>query len=556
MLFLTPHMSSDVKNFFLAIAISIVIFLGFNFFYPSLEPAKPQTTKVTSTPAKANQVSQQSDQTSPILARTILERKDALQLSERISFENKVVQGSVNLKTGVIDDLQLKDYRETTAKDSPMISLLHPQDTAKTNILGITLVNIDATAPDETPWTSETTKERHTVILTKTLPSMTIKRTFTFGNDYTISVNDVVINTGATPLKLRSIQKMYMAEHDLVDSFTGMADDKLRESTPAQVTKNTMVNYQTTTGWIGAGTKYWFTAFIQTQNLQSTLLLSKVNHGYEMSLSYPVTVIGKGGKMNRTHLCFCGPKKLDVLEHIRDTKNVRKFDLAVDFGWFYFITKPLLKGINAVHTAVGNFGWAILILTTLMKICLWPLAMKSHKSMSAMKALQPKMNKLKEKFGADKMLLNQEIMALYKKENVKPMGGCLPILLQIPIFFCLYKVLSINIEMRHAPFIWWIKDLAEPDPTSFVNLFGLLPFDAPQIFMIGLLPILMGLTMFIQQKLTPSVGADPSQEKVMLLMPFFLTYVFASFPSGLVIYWLWSNVLSIGQQIWMNKRYP
>ena len=549
-------MSSDVKNFFLAIAISIVIFLGFNFFYPSLEPAKPQTTKVTSTPAKANQVSQQSDQTSPILARTILERKDALQLSERISFENKVVQGSVNLKTGVIDDLQLKDYRETTAKDSPMISLLHPQDTAKTNILGITLVNIDATAPDETPWTSETTKERHTVILTKTLPSMTIKRTFTFGNDYTISVNDVVINTGATPLKLRSIQKMYMAEHDLVDSFTGMADDKLRESTPAQVTKNTMVNYQTTTGWIGAGTKYWFTAFIQTQNLQSTLLLSKVNHGYEMSLSYPVTVIGKGGKMNRTHLCFCGPKKLDVLEHIRDTKNVRKFDLAVDFGWFYFITKPLLKGINAVHTAVGNFGWAILILTTLMKICLWPLAMKSHKSMSAMKALQPKMNKLKEKFGADKMLLNQEIMALYKKENVKPMGGCLPILLQIPIFFCLYKVLSINIEMRHAPFIWWIKDLAEPDPTSFVNLFGLLPFDAPQIFMIGLLPILMGLTMFIQQKLTPSVGADPSQEKVMLLMPFFLTYVFASFPSGLVIYWLWSNVLSIGQQIWMNKRYP
>jgi YidC/Oxa1 family membrane protein insertase len=215
----------------------------------------------------------------------------------------------------------------------------------------------------------------------------------------------------------------------------------------------------------------------------------------------------------------------------------------------------LLKGINAVHNYVGNFGWAILILTTLMKIFLWPLAVKSHKSMAAMKALQPKMNKLKEKFGADKMRLNQEMMALYKKENVKPMGGCLPILLQNPIFFCLYKVLSINIEMRHAPFIWWIKDLAEPDPTSFVNLFGLLPFDAPQVFMIGLLPILMGLTMFIQQKLTPSVGADPSQEKVMLLMPLFLTYVFASFPAGLVIYWLWSNVLSILQQVWMNRRY-
>lgn len=545
-------MSSDVKNFFIAIGISIVIFLGFNFFYPQAEPAKAQAVKTIAAAAKT----EQPDQMAPILARTILERKDALQLSERISFENAVVQGSVNLKTGAVDDLQLKNYKETTAKDSPMVSLLHPQDTLKTNILGITLVNIDAPKTDETPWTSETTKERHTVILTKTLPGMTIRRTFTFGDDYTISVNDVVTNTSSAPLKLRGIQKMYMAEHDLVDSFTGITDDKLRELTPAEVTKKDMINYQTNAGWIGAGTKYWFTAFIQTQNVQSTILLSKANHGYEMSLSYPVTVIGKGGKMDRTYLSFCGPKKLDVLEHIRDAKNVRKFDLAVDFGWFYFITKPLLKGINAIHKYIGNFGWAILILTTLMKICLWPLAVKSHKSMSAMKALQPKMAKLKEKFSADKMRLNQEMMALYKKENVKPMGGCLPILLQIPIFFCLYKVLSINIEMRHAPFILWIKDLAEPDPTSFVNLFGLLPFDAPQVFMIGLLPILMGLTMFIQQKLTPSAGADPSQEKVMLLMPFFMTYIFASFPSGLVIYWLWSNVLSIAQQIWMNKRWP
>lgn len=555
MLILTSHMSSDVKNFFMAIVISIVIFLGFNFFYPSAEPPKTQAVKTTSTTTKTSQ-NVDVEQMSPILARTILDRKEALQLSNRVSFENRVVQGSINLKTGVVDDLQLKNYKETTKKDSPMVSLLHPQDTAKTNILGLTIVDVDATKPDETPWASETTKERQTVVLTKTLPKMTIKRTFTFGDDYTISVSDVVINTSSAPLKLRGIQKIYMAEHDLVDSFTGIADDKLRELTPAQVTKKDMTNYQTTTGWIGAGTKYWFTALIQNQNMQSAILLAKTNYGYEISLSSPVTVVGPGAKMNRTYLSFCGPKKLDVLEHIRDARNVRKFDLAVDFGWFYFITKPLLKGINAVHAAVGNFGWAILILTTLMKIFLWPLAFKSHKSMSAMKALQPKMNKLKEKFSTDKMRLNQEIMALYKKENVKPMGGCLPILLQIPIFFCLYKVLSINIEMRHAPFIWWIKDLAEPDPTSFANLFGILPFDVPQVLMIGLLPILMGLTMFIQQKLTPSVGADPSQEKVMLLMPFFMTYIFASFPSGLVLYWLWSNILSILQQIWMNRRYP
>lgn len=546
-------MSNDVKNFFLAIVISIVIFLGFNYFYPPAEPTKPQIMKAT---AELTKTENKGLPESPILTRTILDRKDALQLSERVSFENKVVQGSVNLKTGVIDDLQLKNYKEKTTKDSPLISLLHPQDTAKTTMIGVIVTDVDATKLDETPWTAETTVERHKVVLTKTTPSMTIKRTITLGDDYTISINDSVVNTGSTPLKLKGIQKLYAAEHDLIDSFTGIADNKLQELTPAQVAKRDMVNYQTYTGFIGAGTKYWFTAFMQTRSLQTTLLLSKVNHGYEMSLSYPVTVLGPNGKMNRTYLCFCGPKKLDVLEHIRDTKNVPKFDLAVDFGWFYFITKPLLKGFNTLNKYIGNFGWAILILTTLMKIFLWPLALKSHKSMVAMRALQPKMNKLKEKYSADKMRLNQEIMALYKKEKVKPMGGCLPILMQIPIFFCLYKVLSINIEMRHAPFIGWIRDLAEPDPTSFVNLFGLLPFEAPQIFMIGLLPILMGLTMFIQQKLTPTAGADPSQERVMLLMPFFLTYVFASFPSGLVIYWLWSNVLSILQQIWMNRRYP
>jgi len=542
-------MSSDVKNFFLAISISVVIFLGFNFLYPTSEPAKSQTPK--NAPAKTETVAQAQ----PILARAILDRKDALNLSERISFENKVVQGTINLKTGAVDDLQLKNYKEKNTPDSTMVSLLNPQDTTKTNLIEVAVVDVDNTKLDNLPWTSEATTERHTVVLTKTLPSMKIKRTFTFEDDYTISVNDVITNTSNAPLKLRSIQKLQMVEHDLTDGFTGVSDNKLLELTPAQVTKKAIVNYQTSTGWIGSGTKYWFTAFMQPQKLQSSMLITKVNQGYEVNLSGPVSVIAKGAKLESTHLCFCGPKKLVVLEAIRDKKGVTKFDLAVDFGWFYFITKPLLKGINAVHNYVGNFGWAIIILTTLMKIFLWPLAIKSHKSMTAMKTLQPKMNKLKEKYGTDKMRLNQEIMALYKKENVKPMGGCLPILLQIPIFFCLYKVLSINIEMRHMPFIWWIKDLSEPDPTSFVNLFGLLPFDAPQVFMIGLLPILMGLTMFIQQKLTPSVGADPSQEKVMLLMPLFLTYVFASFPSGLVIYWLWSNVLSILQQIWMNKRY-
>ncbi len=545
---ITRLMSNEVKNFFLAVSISLIIFLGFNYFYPQVEPVKSQADKVETKPISKTIEPE-------ALSPTILERKDALQLSSRIPFENKVVVGTVNLNNGTIDDLQLKDYKATLQKNSPDITLLSPYDTAKAMVVSINLINADTPKADETTWTEITTDERNKVSIAKTLPTMTITRTFTFGDDYTIAINDKIVNTSNSAIKLRSIQKLIMSEQDTIDSFTSIADGKLHEHTPAQLTKKDIINYPMHTGWVGAGTKYWFTAFMQNKKTDSSILLNKINRGYEISLLSPTTVIGKKQTIDNSYLCFCGPKKLAVLQSIRDKKHVDKFDLAVDFGWFYFITKPLLEFINKIHGYIGNFGWAIIILTTLMKILLWPLAIKSHKSMVAMRALQPKMNKIKEKYASDKIRMNQEIMNLYKQEHVKPMGGCLPIILQIPLFFCLYKVLSINIEMRHAPFIGWIKDLSEPDPTSFLNLFGLLPFEAPSVFMIGLLPILMGVTMFLQQKLTPSVGADPAQERVMLLMPFFLTYVFASFPSGLVIYWLWTNVLSILQQIWMNKHY-
>ena len=539
-------MSNDTRNFILAIGLSIAIFFGFNYLYP------PQKSEEKILEPKEKVITPEK---TPSIAPVILERNDAKQLAPRIQFENDVVRGSINTKTGAIDDLFFKKYKETADENSPIVGFLHPKDTAQRNLLEFDVSETDNTQERDIPWNIETTEDRCHVKLMKTTERFTVIRSYRFNNDYTIDVTDQIQNQTSETIKIRVMQKMLMSEHELVDSYTVVNDKSLSESTPSSIKKKEFVQYKGQKGWIGAGNKYWMAALINKNEQPTDFLLLFQQHGFEMRSTYPVHVLKGGETVTHEYQCFCGPKDLDILEQIRSEKGVEKFDLAVDFGWFYFINKPILEFVNWLYSLIGNFGIAIIILTTLMKVLLYPLAIKSHKSMVSMRRLNPKIQKIKEKYQDDKMRMNHEIMALYKKENVKPMGGCLPILLQIPIFFCLYKVLSINIQMRHTPFVGWIKDLSAADPTSFINLFGLLPFEAPKIFMIGLLPILMGITMFLQQKLTPQAHSDPHQERMMMFLPIFMTYVFASFPSGLVLYWLWGNLLSILQQIWLNRRY-
>jgi YidC/Oxa1 family membrane protein insertase len=310
-------------------------------------------------------------------------------------------------------------------------------------------------------------------------------------------------------------------------------------------------------GWLGITDKYWLSALIPDQQGEiKATFRHHVTDGqdrYQVDYLRPAMTLAPGQAIEASERVFAGAKEVQLLDRYKEAYGIPLFDRAVDFGWFYFLTKPLFHVLHFFYKLVGNYGVAILLLTLLVKILFFPLANKSYRAMSKMKKLQPEMMRLREQFGDDKMRMNQELMGLYKKEKVNPISGCLPIIVQIPVFFALYKVLFVSIEMRHAPFFGWIRDLSAPDPTTLFNLFGLIPWDPPAFLMIGIWPLLMGATMLLQTKLNPQ-PADPMQARIMMMLPLMFIFLFATFPAGLVIYWTWNNVLSISQQWVIMKR--
>src|SRR6185312_1531818 len=309
-------------------------------------------------------------------------------------------------------------------------------------------------------------------------------------------------------------------------------------------------NFQSTGGWIGFTDKYWLTALIPDQHEKLAANFHHVMQGktdvYQVDYRGDQQDIAPGATLTVNNRFFAGAKQLALLDHYDDALGIPYFDHAIDFGWLYFIAKPIFQVLDFFYAHIGNFGLSIMLLTVLIKLIFFPLANKSYRAMSKMRLLQPELAKLRERYGDDKVKLNQEMMALYKRVGANPMAGCLPIVIQIPVFYALYQVLYVTIEMRQAPFYGWIHDLSAPDPTSFVNLFGLLPFTPPEISLIhiGAWPIIMGITMFLQQKLNPQ-PPDPMQAKMFMALPFVFTYMLSQFASGLVIYWAWNNLLSI-----------
>ena len=349
----------------------------------------------------------------------------------------------------------------------------------------------------------------------------------------------------------------------LHEGLIGVFDDVLEEVDYSDLIDDGLVSparkQSTTGGWLGITDKYWLAVLVpdasETVQTSFTGDLASNRDRYQADFLTEAKSIAPGQTFEITNRLFAGAKETTLLDSYQETLGISNFDLAVDFGWFYWLTKPIFYGIHFLNGILGNFGLAILALTLGIKI-IFPLANKSYRSMSKMKLLQPKMVELKERYGDDRQKLNQEMMELYKTEKVNPLSGCLPILLQIPVFFALYKVLFVTIEMRHAPFFGWIHDLSAPDPLGFLTVFGMVPWDVPAslaIVNIGIWPIIMGLTMFLQQKLNPA-PADPIQAKVFMFMPIMFTFILGGFPAGLVIYWAWNNSLSILQQYIIMRR--
>jgi YidC/Oxa1 family membrane protein insertase len=563
---------NDSTRLIVAIVSSIGILLGFNIFYDAPKRAEKLAHEQNSqslekpNPSSTNNSGKNKD---VINADFTENREDAIRDSKRISINSEKIKGSINLKGAVVDDISLKDYHETTDKQSPEIVLLSPSSTKNAFYFfggWKKSENYDfGKIPDmNTVWKIEgSTKE-----LTSSTPitlywfnesGIKFERTIKLDDKYLFTITDKVTNLGNSDVALQPFAEIIRVNPPQSAGFfilhegpIGVFNKRLFETSYEDLQKDN-VSKTFRGGWFGFTDKYWLVSLIPDQNSMANMVYSSLGaNGYKESFYGSFSKIVAGASASYTYNLFAGPKVLRILDTYENQNGFQRFDLAVDFGWFYFITKPLFYVLEFMHQMLGNLGLAILLLTVLFKIFLYPFANKSYKSMANMKNLQPKLEQIKKKYEHDKIRMNQEIMNFYKKEKINPMGGCLPMLIQAPIFFCLYKVFFVTIEMRHAPFFWWIKDLSAPDPTSLFNLFGLLNWTPPSFLQIGVLPLIMGGTMVLQQRLNPQ-PIDPIQARVMLIMPIMFTYMFASFPAGLVVYWAWNNVLSILQQWYITK---
>lgn len=565
---------NEQKNLILAVVLAIGILLGFNYFYE--KPKQEQLTKqVEVTQQKAlPQATPQTKQstTAPnspdVTASTqIMSRDKALQSSPRVTINTPRLHGSINLKGARFDDITLVKYHETTDPKSPEIVLLSPEGSAEAYFADFGWSGNDKSLPtSDSVWTATGTSlgvDQPLIVKWKNDAGLTFERTIQVDRDYMFTITDKVTNTTPTAVNLAPFGHIARigtpktgGYYILHEGLLGVLNGTLNEFDYDKIKKKSPIEEKTTGGWLGITDKYWLVALIPDQKLsiESIFQAQSINGRdvYQTKALAPALEIKPGETVESTQHLFAGAKVLSLLDKYEKDLGVAKFDLAVDFGWFYFLTKPLFYVLDYLHKLLGSFGLAILLLTVLVKLLFFPLANKSYRSMSRMKSLQPKIAAIQKRYEGDKMRTNQEIMELYKKEKINPLAGCLPMLIQAPVFFCLYKVLFVSLEMRHAPFYGWIHDLSVPDPTTIFNLFGLLPFTPPSFLMIGAWPIIMGLTMFIQQKLNPA-PTDPAQAKVFMIMPVMLTFLLASFPAGLVIYWAWSNILSMAQQ-WTIMR--
>ncbi len=589
-------MKPDSKNYYLALALSILVVFGWNFFY-----AKPQldkTRQVQQSQANSSQLNAPGAPGSPtalppqtvnappqggVVPETPSARRDrkaVLADSPRIEIETPALDGSVALKGGRLDDLSLKDYRETPDKNSQDIVLLTPPGAPAAYFTESGFVaqpGADVALPSaDTLWTTEGKQLTPTTPITLTWDNgkgLVFTREIAVDRDYMFTITNSVANRGTAPVTLSPYSLIvrqglpktagYSVLHE---GYVGVVGDSgVKEPTYASIEKEpaATISLKGIGGWAGFTDKYWATALVPDQSRSFDASFSAIgaagDRTYQTAtIAAPLTV-APGATAESTSHIFAGAKVVTLLDKYKQSLGIEKFDLMIDWGWFYFITKPMFFLIDGIYKIVGNFGLAIIGVTFFVKLVFFPLANRSYMSMAKMKAAQPQLAALKEKYPDDKMKQQSEMMAIYKREKINPVAGCLPMVIQIPVFFALYKVLFVTIEMRQAPFYLWIRDLSQPDPTNVFNLFGLIPFNPTLLpvvghfLAIGILPLVMGMSMFLQMKMNPE-PTDPVQKTMFSWMPVIFTFMLGTFPSGLVLYWTVNNTLTIIQQSLIMKR--
>ncbi|MAW97236.1 MAG: membrane protein insertase YidC [Alphaproteobacteria bacterium] len=571
-------MNPETRNLVSAICLSMAVLIGYQMLFgekPSSDLSNQSVSNDTQTSKGINESS--IDLPNEIEKQTFVENKNknkSLKSYPRIKIYNNELQGSLTLQGGRIDDLTLVNYRKTLDPESDQIKFLK-----KINEEEPFFVQFGWSTPDDlevpngnTVWNSSNTTlepNKNVILDWKNSEGIKFIQKYSIDENYVIRVDNSIINNSNKKIRIYPYGLIRRTgEPPTTDFFVlhegplGVFDGSLSEKSYSDLKENGQKGIshksEKNGGWIGITDKYWMSALIPDQSKISkfTYRYIKNTGSFQTDFLGELQVLEPNSEINVTSRVFNGAKKLNLLDQYEKELNIEHFDLAIDFGWFYFLTKPFFYALNWANDILGNFGLAILAITVIVKLVFFPLANKSYKSMARMRILSPQLQQLKERFGNDRQRMNQEMMALYKREKVNPAAGCLPILVQIPVFFALYKVLFVSIEMRQAPFFGWVKDLSVADPTSIFNLFGLLPYSTnflPDFLNLGVWPILMGITMVLQQKLNPK-PPDPVQAKIFAWMPIVFTFLLATFPAGLVIYWTWNNLLSIAQQwVIMNK---
>ncbi|MDE2375720.1 membrane protein insertase YidC [Bradyrhizobium sp.] len=599
---------TDNRNTILAIILSGLVLIAWQYFYnmPQMERQRAQSQtqaelqkntdqpNAAATPAATPTGSPQAGSTPQAApganqqAQPVVSRATAIAASPRVKIDTPRLTGSISLKGARIDDLALVQFRDTVDPSSPAIILYSPSGTAEPYYAEFGWVPATGSTvrlPDQnTIWQQEgsgaLTPTSPVVLKYDNGEGLTFRRRISVDERYLFTVRDDVTNVGSAPVTLYPFALIsrhgtphvsgYYILHEGLIGYLG--DQGLQEYGYKKIDEAKQVSFKVTNGWLGITDKYWASALLPdtTAQLQARYSSNLVNNvrSYQTDYLLDPQTIAIGGTGTANARLFAGAKEASVvginfpfagLGGYNKDLGLNHFDLLIDWGWFYFITKPMFLGLDFFYRLVGNFGIAILLVTVIVKLLFFPLANKSYASMAKMKSVQPQLQALKERYPDDKVKQQQEMMEIYRKEKINPVAGCLPVALQIPVFFSLYKVLFVTIEMRHAPFYGWIKDLSAPDPTNLFNLFGLLHFDPTQLpvfghyLALGVWPIIMGITMWFQMKLNPT-PPDPTQKIIFDWMPLIFTFMLAGFPAGLVIYWAWNNLLSVIQQSFIMRR--